>query len=94
MKENRGLSSSEQYIKKSNRRLLFGGLFLLLVFIVALAFVSSGNRYQEPVSTIPFDDVITPGAPSTIETVDVFARGNAELKVVPDKIDMNNVVIG
>ncbi len=95
MKEYRGLSSSEQYIKKSNRRLLYGGLFLLVVFLVALAFVSDKR------SSRTGDDVIPVGQDTIAQTESVgsmevtpFSRGNAELDVVPSQIDMNNVVIG
>ncbi|MBQ8251282.1 MAG: DUF3659 domain-containing protein [Alphaproteobacteria bacterium] len=94
MQENRGLSSSEQYVKKSNRKLLFGGILLLLVFFIALAFISNKSSHQEVQPNIDFVDTTVPGIDDQDSSVNVFARGNAQLKVVPEQIDMNNVVIG
>ena len=94
MQENRGLSSSEQYVKKSNRKLLFGGILLLLVFFIALAFISNKSSHQEVQPNIDFIDSTVPGIDENDSSVNIFARGNAQLKVVPEQIDMNNVVIG
>lgn len=94
MKENRGLSSSEQYVKKSNRRLLFVGLALLIVFLVALAFISEKRTTQREQSALDYRNELANVTTPTSTEVDLFARGDAKLKVDPAQIDMNNVVIG
>ncbi len=94
MPENRRQSTSEQYIKKSNRKLLFGGILLLFVFLIALAFMSESRRRGGEESSINY--VIEPIESTPTNTVegDLFARGDAKLKLDPAQIDMNNVVIG
>ncbi len=94
MKENRGLSSSEQYVKKSNRTLLFGGLLLLVIFFVALAFISDKKPIQDTKPAINWEVEIESTPDSQGGDVPGFERGDAILSVVPDQIDMNNVVIG
>ncbi|MBO7244407.1 MAG: hypothetical protein J6V53_03910 [Alphaproteobacteria bacterium] len=94
MKENRGLSSSEQYVKKSNRTLLFGGLFLLIIFFVALSFISDKAPVQNTVEPINWIPEYKTEQEDPSKEVDPFSRGEASLKVVPEQIDMNNVVIG
>lgn len=94
MKENRGLSSSEQYIKKSNRRLLFVGLALLIVFLVALLFISEKRAMRHEQSTLDYRNELANITTQPDTDIDLFARGNAQLKVSPTQIDMNNVVIG
>lgn len=94
MKENRGLSSSEQYVKKSNRRLLFVGLILLIVFLVALAFISEKRTTQREQSALDYRNELANVTTPTNTDIDLFARGDAQLKVDPTQIDMNNVVIG
>ncbi len=94
MTENRGLSSSEQYVKKSNRKLLFGGLFLLIVFFVALSFISEKAPVQNPTENIDWDDEYVTKNDAQGGQFQGFDRGDVSLKVVPEQIDMNNVVIG
>lgn len=94
MKENRGLSSSEQYVKKSNRKLLFGGLFLLIVFFVALSFISEKAPVQDTTTNIDWGDEYQTQKDEQGGQFQGFARGDVTLKVVPEQIDMNNVVIG
>lgn len=95
MAENRSLSSSEQYIKKSNRRLLFIGLGLLLAFLIALALIPSKQtkRQQEDISITGVSDVF--GEKSGMEAKGVLPYGeNVKLVSNPDKVEMNNVVLG
>ena len=95
MAENRSLSSSEQYIKKSNRRLLFIGLGLLLAFLIALALIPSKQtkRQQEEISITGVSDVF--GEKSGMEAKGVLPYGdNVKLVPNPDKVEMNNVVLG
>ena len=73
---------------------MFGGILLLLVFFIALAFISNKSSHQEVQPNIDFIDSTVPGIGENDSSVNVFARGNAQLKVVPEQIDMNNVVIG
>ena len=94
MKENRGLSSSEQYVKKSNRKLLFGGLFLLIIFFVALSFISEKAPVQDTTETIDWGDEYQTKNDDQGGQLQGFDRGDVSLKVVPEQIDMNNVVIG
>ena len=95
MAENRSLSSSEQYIKKSNRRLLFIGLGLLLAFLIALALIPSKqtSQQQEDISITGVSDVF--GEKSGMEAKGVLPYGeNVKLVSNPDKVEMNNVVLG
>ena len=95
MAENRSLSSSEQYIKKSNRRLLFIGLGLLLAFLIALALIPSKQTkgQQEEISITGVSDVF--GEKSGMEAKGVLPYGdNVKLVPNPDKVEMNNVVLG
>ncbi len=95
MADNRRQSSSEQYVKKSNRMLLFFGLFVLLGALIGLGFMS-GNQQQRDVETnIEYgqDDSLS-GGQSSVTEGDIFARGNAQLRIDPAVVDMNNVVIG
>ncbi len=95
MQENRGVSSSEQYIKKSNRLLVILSLVVFVVFAFLGLTLCSGGRNTE-VEETPLNYInaldSTPG--STGGDVNLFARGNAMLKVTPEQVDMNNVVIG
>ena len=95
MAENRSLSSSEQYIKKSNRRLLFIGLGLLLAFFIALALIPSKQviKGKEDISIAGVDDVF--GQKSGVEVKSVLPYGdNVKLVPNPSKVEMNNVVLG
>lgn len=95
MAENRSLSSSEQYIKKSNRRLLFIGLGLLLAFLIALALIPSKQttKAREDISITGVSDVF--GEKSGVEAKGVLPYGdNVKLVPNPDKVEMNNVVLG
>ncbi len=94
MAENRSQSSSEQYTKSSNRKLLFGGIILLVVFLVALAFISGSRKTVEAPEPIPYTNDDISSDITDIQSDPLFARGDADLQVSPDHIDMNNVVIG
>ncbi len=94
MAQNRSQSSSEQYIKKSNRRLLFGGLLFLIVFLMALAFMSGGNKQRDQQTPMEYTNEILDDNQTNITQPDLFARGDAKLRIEPSQIDMNNVVIG
>ncbi len=94
MAENRSQSSSEQYIKRSNRRLLFGGLLLFVVFLVALAFMSGGNKQRVEETPMEYTNEILDDHQTSLTQPDLFARGDAKLRIEPSQIDMNNVVIG
>lgn len=94
MKENRGLSSSDIYIKKSNRRLLLIGLGLLLVFLIALAFISEGRKSRQERPTIEYNNELSASQLGQTGDASLFPRGSANLKIDPTTVDMNNVVIG
>ncbi len=94
MQENRGLSSSEQYIKKSNRRLLIIGILLLIGFLFALSLFSGEREEQRDTSTINYRNDLTLDMGNSGGDVNLFARGDAQLKLTPEQVDMNNVVIG
>lgn len=95
MAENRNYTSmSEQYVKKSNRRLLVFGIVLFLIFAVAL-FALSG-RNQQTTSSTPIDynvdDFARLNNPDAASAT--FPRGTAVLEVMPAAVNMNNVVLG
>ena len=95
MAENRSLSSSEQYIKKSNRRLLFIGLGLLVAFFIALSLIPSKQEKQinDDITVPPVrPDIVNPNGPSIKDVMPY----DSSVKLVPnpDKVEMNNVVLG
>ncbi|MGN1063730.1 MAG: hypothetical protein ACI4QM_05365, partial [Alphaproteobacteria bacterium] len=95
MAENRSLSSSEQYIKKSNRKLLFIGLGLLVLFLVALMLIPGPKKEVKPQTPTDFNttdfDILT----GVRQDVSLMPNGgNARLVVEPERVDMNNVVLG
>ncbi len=95
MAENRNYTSvSEQYVKKSNRRLLFFGLILFVIFAAALFALSSRNDQSMDTTPIDyntddFEKLNNPNADSA-----TFPRGAAILDVVPKELVMENVVLG
>lgn len=95
MTENRSLSSSEQYIKKSNRKLLFIGIGLLIVFFVALMFVSNKKTVVQEKSPVDFrtDDFAEAAGVKKDASLLPFG-GNAKLTPEPAEVNMNNVVLG
>ena len=94
MPVNRRQSTSEQYIKKSNRKLLFGGLLLLLVFLMTLAFMSGNRRRGVEETTLDYENQMLNENPVEISDGNLFERGDAKLRIDPAQVEMNNVVIG
>ena len=94
MAENRSLSSSEQYIKKSNRRLVFAGLGLFLLVFFIWMFTASEQQHVIPQQPRDFtsDDFIGYNDPS--KTADTLSSGKGRLVSNPAQVDMNNVVLG
>lgn len=95
MAENRNYTSmSEQYVKKSNRRLLIFGIVLFLIFALALFALSGRNQQTEDLTPIDYntDDFERLSNPDASLTT--FTRGSATLKVTPDVVNMDNVVLG
>ena len=95
MTENRSLSSSEQYIKKSNRKLLIIGLVLLVLFFIALMFLSNGTTEQATRQPTDFrtDDFDKTAAGTQDASLLPFG-GNATLTPEPAEVNMTNVVLG
>lgn len=94
MKEEKTLSSSEQYVKKSNRRLLFIGLGLLVLFLIALLLLSEKPQQGAPVSqVIPGMGEYAGGITGDGGRV-AFSRGSADLAAQPSQVSLDNVVLG
>lgn len=95
MAENRSLSSSEQYIKKSNRRLLFIGLGLLVLFLIALAFLSDNKTDVQSKAPVDFrTDDFAEAAGVRRDASLLPYGGNAQLVPDPNQVNMTNVVLG
>ncbi len=88
------LSSSEQYAKKSNRRLLLMGLGLLVLFIVALVLMSGGEKKVQQPSGIDWNSNDFDKAALGDSAGIGFARGTAELAALPPEVIMDGVVLG
>lgn len=95
MAENRSLSSSEEYIKKSNRKMLFIGLGLLVLFLFALMLIPTGGQQVKPEKDPIYivDDQFTQSAAPDDTSALQYGDG-AKLVPNPDKVEMNNVVLG
>ena len=95
MAEDKTVSSSEQYTKKSNRLILWVGLGLLMLSLVAYCSMmgSSGQRgsVDTPLDTRSDNDPILGGVGSGFET---FGDGTAQLVAEPASVRMDNVVLG
>ena len=93
---NKILSSSEQYVKKSNRRLLIFGIIALLAFLFGLLMLTSGGRKQEveqkPIINTTQDPLIAP----TNTGMDLTSAGDdsALLTAYPQDVSLTNVVLG
>ena len=95
MAENKNYTSmSEQYVKKSNRRLLVFGIVLFAIFALAL-FALSG-RNQQTLSSTPIDYNVDDFERLSRPNADAatFPRGTAALEVMPSAVSMSNVVLG
>ena len=88
------LSSSEQYAKKSNRRLLLMGLGLLVLFIVALILMSGGEKKAQQQSELDWNSSDFEKAVQGEDSSIGFARGTAELTALPPEVIMDGVVLG
>lgn len=94
MAENRSLSSSEQYIKKSNRRLVFAGLGLFLLVFFIWIFTASEKQEVIPQQPRDFtsDDFVGFNDPN--KGADALSSGKGRLVSNPAQVEMNNVVLG
>lgn len=94
MKKERRLSSSEQYIKSSNKKLVLIGLLCLVIGFVAWLFISEYKKEAPDQTSIDFStqdfDVMSGKKPDLA----LFPRGTATLDITPRQVDMNNVVLG
>ncbi|MBR5130072.1 MAG: hypothetical protein IKV03_02475 [Alphaproteobacteria bacterium] len=95
MAENRNLSSSEQYIKKSNLKMFLIGLGLFLAFLISYALIPSETKEVKPEKEHSF--IVDPEFvrdPNASNTDALPGEGGAKLVPNPDKVEMNNVVLG
>lgn len=94
MKEERGLSSSEQYVKNSNKKLVLIGVLFLIIGFVAWLFISEYKTEMPDQTSIDFStqDFDTMSGKKT--DLALFPRGTATLNITPKQVDMNNVVLG
>lgn len=90
----RGLSSSEQYTKGSNRKLLFLGLGLLVLFIIALVLLSGREETAPQVPQLDWNSGDFEKAVQNEGEAASFARGNASLEAQPAMVNMEGVVLG
>ena len=94
MREERSVSSSEQYIKKSNRRLLLIGLGIGLLFLIIVGVLSNRQTAapEETAISYEIDDFERRNrAPGEIAT---FAGATAELVAEPSAVSMDGVILG
>lgn len=95
MAENRGLSSSEQYIKKSNRKLFLFGVGLFVLFLIAVAFIPGGEKQVAPQKGYDFEVEKEFERTSGVEDASLLPYGsNARLVPNPEQVNMTNVVLG
>lgn len=90
----RGLSSSEQYAKGSNRKLLFLGLGLLVLFVVALIFMSGREDTAPQAPQLDWNSADFELAVKNEAEGASFARGSASLEAQPASVNMDGVVLG
>jgi len=93
MKQKNTDSLSEQYVKKSNRWFFFLGIGLLIVFMLILLVRRVKPEQQEMLSPV---DYATPDVDlfTTVPLPSVDDQAEALLKVQPDTITMENVMVG
>lgn len=94
MRDERNYSSSEQYIKKTNRKLLLFGLVLVFVFILALMSVSGTKQSVKDSTPLDFRTDDFNNLATGRSDMSAFPRGSAQLKVTPENVVMDNVVLG
>lgn len=88
-------STSEQYVKRSNRWFFFIGMGLLILFLIILIVSSGEQRTQQEMVTpvnyaTPDIDLFT----SSPEIPKEVSSGKAGLKALPEAINMDNIVLG
>ncbi|MBP5533925.1 MAG: hypothetical protein J6Y03_00245 [Alphaproteobacteria bacterium] len=96
MAKNTTLSSSEQYVKRSNRRLLFIGIAALLVFLFIFMGVMSGTRREQQVDTpaIKIEEPLLNGSQNG-ELMNFPKDTNTSLLTAyPTDVALNNVALG
>lgn len=95
MAENRSLSSSEQYVKKSSRRLLFLGLGLGILFIIALALIPGGEKKVTPQKSYDYNVESEFEKASGVSKASLLPYGSdARFAPNPAQVNMTNVVLG
>ena len=96
MAKNTVLSTSEQYVKKSNRLLLVAGIVTLLVFLFSFMFVMSGRKGEKPAETPTIVEAQEPLIDHDKNNLDLNFDGsnNAVLTAYPENVALNNVVLG
>jgi len=97
MANNTFLSSSEQYVKKSNRLWLLLGIGLLIAFLVILMLTFRGTKRPVDETVVPFKQSEDPFLNK--QQTDPFnlvsdADGSIRLIPTPEKVEMNSVVVG
>ncbi len=96
MANNTVLSSSEQYVKKSNRRLLILGIVALLAFLFGLLMLTAGNDDVKPEET-PIINTTQDELLKTTGTGFDFAAdpaGAVSLSAYPQNVVLADVVLG
>lgn len=94
MREERSVSSSEQYIKKSNRRLLFIGLGIGLLFLIVAGLLSQRQKAAPEESVISYELNDFERRNRATGDIASFPGATAELTAEPASVNMDNVILG
>ena len=96
MAKNTTLSSSEQYVRRSNRWLLVVGIITLLVFLFLFMGIMSGMQREKPVEkptvVVDVDPLIKPEAGDLMPVSD--GSSTSLLTAYPENVALNNVALG
>ena len=93
------LSSSDKYLKKSNRTLLLVGIFAFLAFFIGLIVLLSGGEAQKEDAKVTVEGAsdaftdITGGDTDNFSNFDEPSTG-VKLNVTPDAMRFDQVVLG
>ena len=97
MANNTYLSSSEQYVKRSNRLWLILGIGLLIAFLSIMLLTFRGEKKVVEEPNIPFPESPNPFLDKTPqEGIDLGGEEDGSIRLIatPEKIEMNSVVVG
>ncbi len=94
MQENKRESSSEQYAKSGNKKLILIGIFFLIVCVVAWFFLVEYKPQTQEQTSIDFSTQDFDRLSGNESNIAMFPRGSAALEVNPKEVEMASVVLG